>query len=211
VRKPANPTNDREDLAVSTSFRSMIVIACGFLPMLACGGGGSDGFDDLIETLQGCGIISEGRVPIPDGADDCYADCLADGSCEALNAYYCNEPSELEDSCALLCALPLFVCATGDEEIAGEWQCDGEPDCEDASDEADCATFICVSGEDIPAAWECDAYPDCEDESDEAHCGSFSCGSGEDVALWHECDGEPDCEDASDETGCAVLAPECPA
>lgn len=60
------------------------------------------------------------------------------------------------------------MCGSG-ETIPDTWLCDGQADCADMSDEADCV-FTCGSGEQIPKQFVCDGSPDCKDGSDEANC-----------------------------------------
>lgn len=96
---------------------------------------------------------------------------------------------------------PASVCGSG-ESIPAGWVCDGQPDCEDMSDESDCE-FTCGSGEVVPSGFQCDAEPDCADGSDEEGC-EFACESGEAVPLPARCDGKPDCTDMSDEADCAA-------
>lgn len=82
----------------------------------------------------------------------------------------------------------IFQCHSNSHCIPGRWQCDGEGDCADGSDEADCANvtakpppamfhltcgpqeFTCATGHCIHAAWKCDGDPDCPDHSDETNC-----------------------------------------
>ncbi len=61
----------------------------------------------------------------------------------------------------------VFICADG-QQISAEDICDGDPDCDDASDE-DCSdAFFCDDGSTVPLEATCDGVDDCEDGEDEA-------------------------------------------
>ncbi|MFV8749844.1 LDL receptor domain-containing protein [Nannocystaceae bacterium ST9] len=62
----------------------------------------------------------------------------------------------------------VFACVDGSGQISAEDVCDGDPDCEDGSDEACGDAFFCDDGSTIPLEQACDGTPQCEDESDES-------------------------------------------
>ncbi|RXN11714.1 basement membrane-specific heparan sulfate proteoglycan core -like protein [Labeo rohita] len=81
------------------------------------------------------------------------------------------------------CLSDEFRCQDGLACIPLEYVCDKRPDCNDFSDEMNCATkapgdtcapeqFVCLSDRTcIPASYQCDEEPDCADRSDEYGCG----------------------------------------
>lgn len=77
------------------------------------------------------------------------------------------------------CKKDEFQCTSGDCIIT-KWKCDGEPDCEDGSDEENCPKdgtcghdeWRCHDGACIPKGWFCDKEEDCVDGSDERTCKS---------------------------------------
>ncbi|KAM4629850.1 low-density lipoprotein receptor-like [Polymixia lowei] len=100
--------------------------------------------------------------------------------------------------------------------IPGLRVCDGQGDCQDASDELHCLKracrgFTCQDGGCVAWTAVCDGTPDCMDASDETQhtCGllrcktdEFSCRSRRCVPLHFLCDGADDCGDGSDEASC---------
>ncbi|KAG7487905.1 hypothetical protein MATL_G00028470 [Megalops atlanticus] len=117
------------------------------------------------------------------------------------------------------CEKSQFSCASG-RCIPCIWECDGDRDCDDGSDEAHCwermcSGFVCEDGSCIAQSALCDGTADCSDGSDELEdtCGvtkckrdEFACGNGRCVSLSFRCDGRDDCEDGSDEDTCQNCA-----
>ncbi|CAO1412555.1 unnamed protein product [Diamesa serratosioi] len=112
--------------------------------------------------------------------------------------------------------------------INKNWQCDGQKDCDDGSDEdfltcknrqTACTPdeFKCENDyKCIPKHWQCDNKEDCNDGSDERSCNElseqktctsnmFKCVSdGRCINKNFVCDTENDCVDGSDEDNCLV-------
>ncbi|NP_001414383.1 low-density lipoprotein receptor-related protein 8 precursor [Rattus norvegicus] len=74
-----------------------------------------------------------------------------------------------------------FTCRSG-ECIHLGWRCDGDRDCKDKSDEADCSPGPCREND-------------------------FQCGDGTCILAIKRCNQERDCLDGSDEAGCLQVAP----
>ncbi|KAF2897473.1 hypothetical protein ILUMI_08703 [Ignelater luminosus] len=139
---------------------------------------------------------------------------------EGATTYKCSCPNQFylaQDgkTCIANCTAGQWRCGGSDEKcIPWFWQCDGERDCKDGSDEpSSCpprqcraGTFQCKNGNCTPSATICDGTDDCGDGSDEQNCKmpcpelEFKCRSNGRCILdsW-KCDGDADCKDGSDE------------
>lgn len=99
----------------------------------------------------------------------------------------------------ITCAPNEFRC-TGGGCVALSWQCDGDRDCSDGSDEQSCRNFVATwignsSGHDLVAVLVA-TVSSCP--ADKFFCDTHQCIS----ASWR-CDGDNDCGDNSDERGCS--------
>lgn len=83
------------------------------------------------------------------------------------------------------CHKDRFKCQASSECILKSWQCDGEEDCSDGSDERNCKQkkckknqFTCYNADCIAGALRCDGKVDCADKSDELNCPAKKCFPG---------------------------------
>lgn len=114
---------------------------------------------------------------------------------------------------SLPCAVDQVACPSGLNHpcIPLKWKCDGEADCGDRSDEANCVScssgFSCSTGECVALDRHCNGQRDCSDGSDENEC--TACRRRDDCAndrtcftRSQHCDGVVDCWDGHDELNC---------
>ncbi|XP_072920810.1 atrial natriuretic peptide-converting enzyme isoform X2 [Hemitrygon akajei] len=126
-----------------------------------------------------------------------------------------NHSCLLPDKSMEECSPSDFKCKSG-KCISASMKCDGNPDCDDSSDEKQCecspSDFKCKSGKCISASMKCDGNPDCDDSSDEKQCGCsernlWECPT-EKICIKPamRCDGFQDCADRADEKNCSSCA-----
>ncbi|XP_059845127.1 atrial natriuretic peptide-converting enzyme isoform X2 [Hypanus sabinus] len=126
-----------------------------------------------------------------------------------------NHSCLLPDKSMEECSPSDFKCKSG-KCISASMKCDGNPDCDDSSDEKQCecspSDFKCKSGKCISASMKCDGDPDCDDFSDEKQCGCsernlWECPT-EKICIKPamRCDGFQDCADRADEKNCSSCA-----
>ncbi|KAL5017667.1 hypothetical protein ScPMuIL_007256 [Solemya velum] len=153
-------------------------------------------------------------VPVPLIEYECTVGNI-DTTITVLRA--CSEDgtwNEQLSQCQAICTDGQFQCPSG-SCISSSLQCDGDNDCGDLADEADCpictdGQFQCPSGLCISSSWQCDGDNDCGDLADEADCPSkcadnqFECPSRSCIPDYLVCDNYNDCGDNADEAGCSI-------
>ncbi|XP_068227102.1 low-density lipoprotein receptor-related protein 3-like [Palaemon carinicauda] len=103
-----------------------------------------------------------------------------------------------------VCSSEEFMCSEPQLCIPKSWQCNGQIECPDSTDEADCQAG-CAG---LDASERCDGRWHCENGEDELGC--FGCEAdewwcGEDTDCYksaRRCDGIPDCRNRADEVYC---------
>ncbi|XP_077986455.1 uncharacterized protein LOC144440886 isoform X1 [Glandiceps talaboti] len=113
-----------------------------------------------------------------------------DGMCDVPD--YCLPGTDCSDC-------PPFMCADGSTSIPGHYECDGDNDCGDDSDEVNCENSCNYAYDGV-----CDEPMYCEYGTDTDDCSGppFMCADGSNIPGHYECDGDDDCGDDSDEVNC---------
>ncbi|XP_053510886.1 atrial natriuretic peptide-converting enzyme isoform X2 [Artibeus jamaicensis] len=127
-----------------------------------------------------------------------------------------NQTCLMPDEDVEECSPSHFKCGSGRCVLASR-RCDGEPDCDDDTDEANCGCkerdlWECPSNKQcVKNTVICDGFPDCPDGMDENNCSfcqedELKCANHECVSRDRWCDGRADCLDSSDEWACVTLS-----
>ncbi|XP_040361206.1 basement membrane-specific heparan sulfate proteoglycan core protein isoform X5 [Ixodes scapularis] len=176
---------------------------------------------------------ARGRLTMPNVQPDhggvylCRAEGAPGGASGAQKAAFLTvqpytPPTPKPDRPLGACKHDEATCQNG-KCVPRKYVCDGDYDCEDGSDELNCAQpslcepneMQCGNKKCILKVYLCDGDDDCGDGTDEQNCresipgspcrmGEYQCLSGDQcIPKSFHCDGEFDCQDKSDEIGCS--------
>ncbi|CAB1325813.1 unnamed protein product, partial [Coregonus sp. 'balchen'] len=99
------------------------------------------------------------------------------------------------------CPLEKFDCGGSTNKcVSLSWRCDGERDCENGSDEEDCATvdYLTLADLSLPIP-----LPSSHLDAKSCPKSKFQCANRKCLAPIYVCDGDDDCDDGSDELKCS--------
>ncbi|KAM3599170.1 uncharacterized protein V6R79_001076 [Siganus canaliculatus] len=170
-------------------------------------------YDFLCNDRRACvprGEMCDGRAHCPDSSDEKW--------CQSIDPVVPSNGLGT-GSAPMRCRKGFKPCKDGLECVMYSHVCDGERDCEDGSDEDECASQ-CKAGEFqcahknrcVPSEQVCDGQNDCGDQSDESDCSRQMEGchhrcdnNTRCIPETFLCDGERDCVDGSDEAKCGLV------
>ncbi|CAB3365823.1 Hypothetical predicted protein [Cloeon dipterum] len=178
-------------------------------------------------------------VPLPPAREGCRADdavrCPGGSVLYICSAQLCdgisdcpNNADEDPKNCPDKPDVEITVCGAKEFQcdrnrcINEKQNCDGKPDCNDQSDEANCPEtgeyqctadeFECNDKTCISKSKMCDGNRDCSDNKDEENCAQevcrndqFTCGDGQCILNAQRCDGINDCSNDKDELNCPMV------
>jgi hypothetical protein len=160
--------DDVEDCSNGADEADCATLMCPVPPAATCA--------EASATLASCGLLEGESMTgcldeVPFQA--CILSCLEAASCADLTALYCAETTSAAlTTCGENCvdvAAAVFFCGDG-SAVDSTWQCDGEADCANGSDEAGC-TLQCADGVTTATyAQLCDTVAQCPGGEDEVGC-----------------------------------------